>query len=86
MVKTLGSRAGSSKELWVRLNPGREGSADVHALQGCDGIDGLLGQDRADEPDDGLVGREDPDGVGASTDLAVQPLQRYLEPELGQTA
>lgn len=32
----------------------------------------LPGQIRADEPDDRVSGKEDPDGVGASTDLPVQ--------------
>ena len=34
----------------------------------------LLGQDRADEPDDGVAGGEDPDDVGAPADLSVEPL------------
>jgi hypothetical protein len=34
----------------------------------------LLGQDGADEPDDGVAVREDPDDVGASADLPVEPL------------
>jgi len=35
---------------------------------------GLLGQDRADEADDGLAGREDRDGVSTAADSFVQPL------------
>jgi hypothetical protein len=32
----------------------------------------LLGQDRADEPDDGVAVREDADDVGAPPDLLVE--------------
>jgi hypothetical protein len=39
----------------------------------------LLGQHRADEADQAVAVREDPDNVGAATDLAVEPLRRYLE-------
>jgi hypothetical protein len=34
----------------------------------------LPGQDGADEPDDGVAARENPDDVGAPPDLLVQPL------------
>jgi len=34
----------------------------------------LLGQDRADEADEGVAGREDPDDVRAAADLPVQAL------------
>jgi len=40
----------------------------------------LLGADGSDEADQRVAGREDPDDVGASADLAVEPLDRYLEP------
>jgi len=39
----------------------------------------LLGQDRADEPDQGGPVGEDPDDVGAPADLPVQPFLGYLE-------
>jgi hypothetical protein len=41
----------------------------------------LLGQDGADEADEGVAGREDPDDVSAPADLPVQPFLGYLEPE-----
>ncbi len=40
----------------------------------------LLGQDGADEPDQGVAVGEDADDVGAAADLAVQP---FLYPALG---
>jgi len=40
----------------------------------------LFGQDRADEADQGVAAGEDADDVGAAADLAVEPLDRYLEP------
>ena len=44
---------------------------------------GLLGQDGPDKADDrGTVG-EDAHGIGASADLAVETLDRYLEPLAG---
>ena len=43
----------------------------------------LLGQQRAGEPDHGLVVGEDPDDVGAAADLLVDPLQRVGGPQLG---
>ena len=43
----------------------------------------LLGEQRADEPDHGVVVGEDPDDVGAAADLLVDPLQRVRGPQLG---
>jgi hypothetical protein len=43
----------------------------------------LLGQDGADEPDDGEAVGEDPDDVGASADLPVEPFLRVVGPDLG---
>jgi hypothetical protein len=43
----------------------------------------LIGQDGADEPDDGLAGGEDPDGVGAAPDLLVESLGGVVRPDLG---
>ena len=43
---------------------------------------GLFGEDRADEADDRVTVREDPDGVGAAADLAVQSLVRIIGPDL----
>jgi hypothetical protein len=40
----------------------------------------LLGQDGADEADQGVAVGEDTDDVGAAADLAVQPFLGYLEP------
>src|SRR5690606_39731168 len=44
---------------------------------------GLLGQDGPDEADDGAPVGEDPDGVGAAADLAVEPLGGVVGPDLG---
>lgn len=44
---------------------------------------GLFGQDRADEPDDGVPVGEDADGVGATADLLVEPLSGVVGPDLG---
>lgn len=43
---------------------------------------GLLGQDRADEPDDGLSVGEDHYSVGAAPDLAIEPFIRVVRPDL----
>jgi len=40
----------------------------------------LLGQDGADEADQGVAGGEDPDDVGAAADLTVASLAPCLEP------
>jgi hypothetical protein len=42
----------------------------------------LLGQDSADEPDQRVAAREDPDDVGAAADLPVQPLLGVVAPDL----
>ena len=42
----------------------------------------LLGQDGADEADQGVAAGEDPDDVGAAADLAVQPLLGVVGPDL----
>ncbi len=42
----------------------------------------LFGQGRADEADDGGTVGEDPDHVGASADLFVQPFQRVVAAQL----
>jgi len=42
----------------------------------------LLGQDRADEPDQGGAVGEDADDVGAAADLAVEALLRVVGPGL----
>ena len=39
----------------------------------------LLGQDGADEADQGVAVGEDPDDVGAPADLPVQAFDRYLQ-------
>lgn len=44
---------------------------------------GLFGENSTDEPDDRVAGREHPDGVGASADLAAKALGRVLGPDLG---
>jgi hypothetical protein len=41
----------------------------------------LLGQDRADEADDRVAVREDPDDVGSSPYFLVEAFLRYLEPQ-----
>jgi hypothetical protein len=41
----------------------------------------LLGQDGADEADQGVAAGEDAHDVGAAADLAVEPFLGYLEPE-----
>ena len=43
---------------------------------------GLLGQDGADEADDGVAVGEDADAVGAAADLAVEPLGGVVGPDL----
>ena len=42
----------------------------------------LLGQDSADEADDRVPVREDPDRIGATTDLSVQPSGEVVRPDL----
>ena len=42
----------------------------------------LLGEDGADQADDGVAVREDPDHVGAALDLLVEPLERVVGPDL----
>ena len=42
----------------------------------------LLDEDGADEPDRGVAVGEDPDDVGASADLAVQPFVGVVGPDL----
>ena len=39
----------------------------------------LLGQDGADEADEGVAAGEDPDDVGAPADFPVEALPGYLE-------
>jgi len=53
---------------------------DVAALFGP--LVGLLGQDSADQTDDGPAVGEDPDDVGAPADLLGQPLLRIVRPYL----
>ena len=43
----------------------------------------LLGEDGADEPDQGVAVGEDADDVGAAADLPVEPFVGYLEPASG---
>jgi len=43
----------------------------------------LLGEDGADEPDQGVAVGEDADDVGAAADLPVEPFDAYLEPLAG---
>ena len=43
----------------------------------------LLGQHRADQAGDGIAVGEDPDYIGAATDLLVQPLVGIVRPDLG---
>ena len=59
---------------------GEDLEAHVAALLGP--FVGLLGQDRADQPDDGGAVGEDPDDVGAAADLLVQPFLRVVRPDL----
>jgi hypothetical protein len=40
----------------------------------------LFGEHRTDQPDDGGSVGEDPDHVGATPDLLVEPLQRVVAP------
>ena len=42
----------------------------------------LLGQDGADEADQGVPAGEDPDHVGAAADFPVQPFLRVVAPDL----
>src|SRR6476659_1859658 len=42
----------------------------------------LLGQDGADEPDNGLAIGKDADDIGAAADLAVEPLVGIVGPDL----
>jgi hypothetical protein len=42
----------------------------------------LLGQDGADEPDDGVAVREDPDDVGPSPYFFIEALLRVIAPDL----
>ena len=43
---------------------------------------GLFGQHSADEPDDRIPVREDPDHIGAAADFLVQPLLWVVRPDL----
>ena len=52
---------------------GEDLDAHVAALLGP--FVGLVGEDRADQPDHGGAVREDPDDVGAATDLLVEPFR-----------
>jgi hypothetical protein len=45
-----------------------------------------LEHDRGDERQDGSVGREDPDNVGAPADLVVHPLERVRGPDRSPVA
>ena len=71
---------------WVLLAGGGEPGfgedveADVAAHLGPFVV--LLGQDGADEADQGVAAGEDPDDVGAAADLPVQPLLRVVGPDL----
>jgi hypothetical protein len=38
----------------------------------------LLGEHGTDQADQGVAVREDPDHIGATADLSVEPLDRYL--------
>lgn len=42
----------------------------------------LLGEHRADQPNERRAVGEDPDDVTAATDLAVEPLLRIVRPDL----
>ncbi len=49
----------------------------------CDGpLIVLLGEERADEADDGVAGGEDADDLGAAADLLVQPFLGVVGPDL----
>lgn len=62
------------------LGAGEDIDAEVAAAFGPLVV--LLGQDGANEPDDGSTVGEDPDHVGASADLAVKPFLGVVGPDL----
>ena len=59
---------------------GEDVEAEVAASFGP--LVGLFGEDCADEADERVAVGEDPDGVGAAADLAVQSLVRIIGPDL----
>ena len=63
-----GLRFGVAPPMWS----GEGVEAEVAAAFGRNAV--LLGQDRSDQADDPCVVREAPHDVGATSDLAVQPL------------
>jgi len=42
LASTADRRAGSGRELWIRVNPGEQGLVDVDALAGAEGVTGLV--------------------------------------------
>src|SRR5699024_4484169 len=55
---------------------------EVHVSAALDPFVVLLGQDRPDQADEGVTVGEDPDHVGTSADLSVQPLGGVVGPDL----
>jgi hypothetical protein len=53
----------------------------AHVAAGFGPLVVLLGEDGADEADDGVAAGEDPDHVGAAADLLVEPFLGYLQPQ-----
>ena len=60
--------------------PGQQLEAEVAAAFGPPVV--LLGQDGADEADQGVAVGEDPDDVGAPADLAIESFLRIVRPDL----
>jgi citrate lyase subunit beta / citryl-CoA lyase len=42
LARTAGERAGSGREVWIRVNPGADGLADLDGLVGSAGVTGLV--------------------------------------------
>ena len=62
---------------WLRPEVGISCRASASASFGP--FVGLLGEDSADEPDDGVAVGEDPDCVGPAADLSVEPLRGLFD-------
>ena len=62
------------------LGSGEDVESEVAALLGPFVV--LLGEDGTDEADDRVAVGEDPDGVGAAPDLAVEPFSGVVRPDL----
>ena len=73
-ITSSGSSAGGESVFVDRL--------DAHVAAGDGPLVVLLGQDRADQADDGGAVGEDADDVGAAADLLVEPLERVVLPDL----